>query len=281
MRVIRHKKELHELLGLLRSKGDKIGFVPTMGTFHEGHLSLLRCCRKENNISVVSIFVNPTQFNDKNDFKNYPRDLNKDLQVIEPENPDFVFCPETDEMYPEPDKRVFDFGKLGNVMEGEFRPGHFNGVAQIVTKLFDIVMPNNAYFGEKDFQQLAIITFMVRSLNLPINIVSCPIIRETDGLAMSSRNQLLNPEERKSAALIFQTLSKAVNLQKQHKINELINWVFEQIDSNPLLKVEYFKIVDSIELQPVNNWEAQCNKVGCIAVKAGKIRLIDNIRFNS
>ncbi len=261
-------------------RGRSVGLVPTMGALHEGHLSLFRYCRNENNISVASIFVNPTQFNDPNDFKNYPRNLDKDIGIIEAEKFDYVFCPGADEMYPEPDERVFDFGKLGNVMEGKFRPGHFNGVAQIVTKLFDAIKPHKAYFGEKDFQQLTIIKYLVKTLELPVKIVPCPIIRETDGLAMSSRNVLLSADERKNAPLIFQILTKAKALQIDYSTNQLIDWVIEQINRNPFLKVEYFEIVDTKNLQPVTSWDEKCGIIGCIAVKAGNVRLIDNIKFN-
>ncbi len=280
MQVIQYKKELIDKLESFRKKGISIGFVPTMGALHAGHCSLLRKCKNENNISICSIFVNPSQFNDKNDLKNYPRNLDKDLQIIEAEKIDFVFCPDVKEMYPETDTRIFKFGKLGEVMEGVHRPGHFNGVAQIVTKLFDVVEPTNAYFGEKDFQQLAIIKFLVRILNIPVKIISCPTLREPDGLAMSSRNLLLAPEERKNAPLIYQTLRKAVEMQKKIGITQLINWVVEKINSNPFLKVEYFEIVDDLELQPVKNWNDKSNKVGCIAVKTRTVRLIDNVRFN-
>ena len=280
MQIIQYKKELKDKLEPFRKKGISLGFVPTMGALHAGHCSLLKKCKNDNNISICSIFVNPSQFNDKNDLKNYPRTLDKDLQIIEAEKIDFLFCPGEREMYPETDTRIFEFGKLSEVMEGKYRPGHFNGVAQIVTKLFDLVEPNNAYFGEKDFQQLVIIKFLVGTLNIPVKIISCPTLREADGLAMSSRNLLLAPEERKNAPLIYQTLKKAVEIQKKFSITKLINWVVEQINSNPLLKVEYFEIIDDLELQPVKNWNDKSNKVGCIAVKTSTVRLIDNIRFN-
>jgi len=279
MEVFQFKKELKNNITNLRRKGDIIGFVPTMGALHEGHRSLLRKCKNDNNISICSIFVNPNQFNNKNDLKNYPRNLEKDLHIIEAEKFDFVFCPSEMEMYPEPDKRVFDFGKLGEVMEGKHRPGHFNGVAQIVTKLFNDIKPGNAYFGEKDFQQLAIVKFLVRTLNLPVNIISCPIVREADGLAMSSRNLLLKPEERMNAPLISRTLFKAVEMQHEISVPLLIDWVIEQINLSPYLKVEYFEIVNDLNLQPINDWNEKCNKVGCIAVKTSTVRLIDNVRF--
>ena len=280
MQVISLKSELSDLLDGLRKSGKKIGFVPTMGALHQGHLSLMKICRKNNDVAVASIFVNPTQFNDKNDLKNYPRMPDVDLKLLKSAGCDIVFSPEVEEMYPEPDTRVFEFGNLGEVMEGSHRPGHFNGVAQIVSKLFDCVMPDNAYFGEKDFQQLAIIKQLVRNNNLPINIVSCPIIRENDGLAMSSRNLLLGKNERLNAPLIHQVLTKAVSLKNKYSVAELNKWVIDQINANEFLNVEYFEIVDDVELMHINDWNEKSNKVGCIAVKAGNIRLIDNIRFN-
>ena len=279
MQIVTGKIALGVILENLKQNNKTIGFVPTMGALHEGHLSLMKICRANNDVAVASIFVNPTQFNDKNDLKNYPRMPEKDLAMLKSEGCDYVFMPEVDEMYPESDTRIFEFGKLGEVMEGSHRPGHFNGVAQIVSKLFDVVMPHNAYFGDKDFQQLAIIKQLVLKLNFPINIVPCPIIREPDGLAMSSRNLLLGENERKNAPLIHKTLTIAKAMSNQYSIVDLKKWVVSQINSNLYLKVEYFEIVDDIYLQPMADWSSDTEKVGCIAVKAGNIRLIDNIRF--
>jgi pantoate--beta-alanine ligase len=279
MEVIQYKKELAEIIGNFRLQGKSIGLVPTMGALHDGHLSLIKQSKKSSDFTVVSIFVNPTQFNDKNDLKNYPKNLDKDLKKLNSERCDLIFWPDENEMYPEPDTRVFDFGGLDNIMEGKQRPGHFNGVAQIVTKLFDTIKPDSAYFGEKDFQQLAIIKHLVSSLKLSIKIVPCPIIREVDGLAMSSRNLLLGINERNAAPLIFKTLNSALELRLKQQVNELINWVLNKINSNPYLKVEYFDIVDDVKLLPINSWQSENGIVGCIAVKAGNIRLIDNIRF--
>jgi len=278
MEIFNTKKNLRNLLDR-QPNHYRIGFVPTMGALHEGHLSLVRCCRAENDIVVVSIFVNPTQFNDKEDMANYPRTLDRDLELLREENTDVVFCPTVEEMYPEPDTRTFDLGGLDATMEGAFRPGHFNGVVQIVTKLFDVVQPHRAYFGEKDFQQLTIIRYIVNQLHIPVQVVSCPIVREPDGLAMSSRNMLLGPNERQAAPIISQVLFKAKNLKHTLSVDELKKWVVAQIDANPYLKTEYFEIVDDVKLQPVSSWEDPVSKVGCIAVRAGKIRLIDNIRF--
>jgi pantoate--beta-alanine ligase len=279
MLLIKTKSELEKVIDKKKLTGKKIGFVPTMGALHKGHLSLMRYCRQNNDVAIASIFVNPTQFNDKNDLKNYPRTLDNDLAILEDEGCDIVFVPEVEEMYPAQDKRVFDFGKLDKVMEGAHRPGHFNGVAQIVSKLFDAVKPDNAYFGQKDFQQLAIIKQLVKNLGLTINIVPCPIVREADGLAMSSRNQLLGKNERQAAPIISQTLTKAVEMKDKMDVNEIKIWVTKKIDESKFLKTEYFELVNDVDLQPIINWNDAANIFGCIAVKAGNVRLIDNIRF--
>ncbi|HBI80834.1 MAG TPA: pantoate--beta-alanine ligase [Bacteroidales bacterium] len=271
--------ELKSILQGYRDKGNKIGFVPTMGALHKGHISLVERSVEENDITVVSIFVNPTQFNDTNDLKNYPRMPEKDISLLNEAGVNLVFMPSESEMYPEPDSRVFDFGTLDKVMEGKFRPGHFNGVAQVVSKLFDIVNPHRAYFGEKDYQQLAIIRAMVGMLGYNIEIVGCPIAREPDGLAMSSRNLLLTPEHRQSAPDIYKTLADARNKTDEFSVKEMISWVEKQINSNPNLRVEYFELVDADTLLPVSSWEHPNRIVGCIAVWAGKVRLIDNLEF--
>ena len=270
--------ELQNKLSELKKAGT-IGFVPTMGALHSGHISLVNQAVAENQIVVVSIFVNPTQFNDKNDLARYPRTLESDLKLLEKTGCQIVFAPTAEEVYPEPDTRKFNFGPLETVMEGKHRPGHFNGVAQVVSKLFDFVKPDSAYFGLKDFQQLAIIKEMVKQLKIDIEIVACPIIREESGLAMSSRNELLTTEERKNAAVISETLFKAKELANLKSVNELETWVIETINKNSFLTVEYFEIVDELQLQPVKSWEEECTKVGCIAVFCGKVRLIDNVVF--
>lgn len=271
--------ELKSILQSYRDKGNRIGFVPTMGALHKGHISLVERSVEENDITVVSIFVNPTQFNDTNDLKNYPRMPERDISMLNETGVDIVFMPSESEMYPEPDLRVFDFGTLDKVMEGKFRPGHFNGVAQVVSKLFDIVNPHRAYFGEKDYQQLAIIRAMVGMLGYNIEIIGCPIAREPDGLAMSSRNLLLTPEHRQSAPDIYKTLADARNKTDEFSVKEMISWVEKQINSNPNLRVEYFELVDADTLLPVSSWEHPNRIVGCIAVWAGKVRLIDNLEF--
>jgi len=271
--------ELKVMLQGFRNEGKSIGFVPTMGALHKGHISLVERSVAENDITVVSIFVNPTQFNDKNDLKNYPRMPEKDIAMLEAAGVNVVFMPTESEIYPEPDTRVFDFGMLDKVMEGKFRPGHFNGVAQVVSKLFDIVEPHRAYFGQKDYQQLAIIRVMVRMLGYRIEIVGCPIVREPDGLAMSSRNLLLTPEHRKSAPLIYQTLAEVRNKTNDLSVKEMIDWVVNRINSDQNLKVEYFELADADSLLPVQGWDHPNGIVGCIAVWAGNIRLIDNMMF--
>lgn len=271
-----------ELKSVLQSSGQagSAGFVPTMGALHRGHLSLVEKAVDENPLVVVSIFVNPTQFNDPKDLERYPRTLESDLKLLESTGCQVVFAPDVTEIYPEPDTRKFDFGQLDKVMEGKHRPGHFNGVAQVVSKLFEMVQPQKAYFGLKDFQQLAIIKSMVKQLNLPVEIIPCPIVREQSGLAMSSRNELLSAEERTNAATISQTLFKAMELRTEKSVSELEKWVTETINKNLFLKVEYAEIVDDTLLQPVKNWHDHSVKVLCVAVFCGKIRLIDNIVFN-
>ena len=278
--LVKTRAVLQEKLNALRKNGGTVGLVPTMGALHKGHLSLVKRAVDENQTVVVSIFVNPTQFNDPSDLKRYPRNLDADLQMLANIGCNIVFAPEVNEIYPEPDNRSFDFGNLDKVMEGKHRKGHFNGVAQIVSILFELVKPDRAYFGQKDFQQLVIIKKLVSMLNLAIEIISCPTIREPGGLAMSSRNKLLSPKERKNAALIFNTLKKANNLKGEKSVKDLIDWVIDTINNNPLLTVEYFEIVDDINLEPVTNWNDKHKKVACIAVFCGNVRLIDNYVLN-
>jgi pantoate--beta-alanine ligase len=278
MEVVKTKSELRKMLS---SPGEltSIGLVPTMGSLHKGHLSLVEKAARETEKVVVSIFVNPTQFNDQEDLKRYPRNLEADLKLLEKTGCDIVFAPDVEEIYPAPDTRVFNFGNLDKVMEGKYRPGHFNGVAQVVSKLFDIIKPSKAYFGMKDFQQLTIIKVLAKKMYPRLQIVPCPIIREPDGLAMSSRNLLLSVEQRNEAPLIWQTLSEAKKLVFHKSVKELASWVKKTINKGELLEVEYFEIVDSEKLRPVNSWDEPGGKVGCIAVYCGKIRLIDNIVF--
>ena len=277
MIVVETIKGLKQELEKYSSKN--IGFVPTMGALHNGHISLVKRSVEENDVTVVSVFVNPTQFNDKADLERYPRTEEADKKLLEAAGCDIVFMPQVEEMYPEEDTRVFNFGSIETVMEGKYRPGHFNGVAQIVSKLFYAVEPTRSYFGEKDFQQVAIIRDMVRQLNIPVEIIACPIIREESGLARSSRNELLSAEERKKAALISEVLSKSVNFAKEMSVEEVKNWVCEQFTHDEVFKMDYYDIVDGNSLQSISSWEDSDYIVGCIAIYCGKIRLIDNIHY--
>jgi pantoate--beta-alanine ligase len=272
--------ETRRILSIFRQQGKSIGLIPTMGALHEGHLSLIDNSLRSNDVSVISIFINPTQFNERNDFNNYPRDIEKDLELARLKGCDLAFVPSEQEIYPEKDQRIFDFGTLDKYMEGQYRPGHFNGVAQIVSRLFSIIEPDRAYFGEKDFQQLVIIKKLVKQLEMGVEIVSCPIIREHDGLAMSSRNQLLSPAERKSASRISAVLMRAKDIARKVKIPELREFVISEIDSDPNLKTEYFEMVLESDMIPIKNWPGKSPVIACIAVKAGQIRLIDNIKFS-
>lgn len=281
MKIVEQKQELVNLIAKARAEAKSIGFVPTMGALHAGHLSLIQKSNDENDITVVSIFVNPTQFNNPNDFEKYPRIVNDDIEKLKKLKCDILFTPSEKEMYPEEDKREFDFGNLDKVMEGRHRPGHFRGVALIVSKLFDAVKPDRAYFGEKDFQQVAIINRLNEIEKFGIEIVPCPIIREDDGLAMSSRNMLLAQEERANVALIHKTLTDATEQRNEMTVSDTKSWVVEQINQNKYLEVEYFDIVDFTTLESVVNWTDSKQIIGCIAVNVGSVRLIDNIRFYS
>ena len=282
MKVISTVIELQNQLE--RQSLSPVGFVPTMGALHEGHLSLAESAVRQCRVVVVSIFVNPTQFNDKNDLKNYPRTLESDLELLKKvmrEN-DLIFTPGVKEIYPAEDKREFHFGNLDNVMEALHRPGHFNGVAQVVSRLFEIVKPDIAYFGLKDFQQLAVIKALVKQTGNKVKIIGNPIIRENDGLAMSSRNTLLEPEIRKNACIIYKTISAASSMIKKSDIPVIKSFVEDSINKVPGFKVEYFEIVDDTELIPlmtVDEMKKEKRYYGCIAVLGGKIRLIDNIKI--
>ncbi|MDR1336447.1 MAG: pantoate--beta-alanine ligase [Tannerella sp.] len=272
-------QELREALAHERQAGKRIGFVPTMGALHDGHLSLTERCRMENDVCAVSIFVNPTQFNDRRDLAAYPRTLEKDCGLLSAAGCDYVFAPSEEEMYPEPDTRVFDLGTVASGMEGAFRPGHFNGVAQVVSKLFRAVEPDSAYFGEKDFQQVAVVREMTKRLGLPVQIVACPILREPDGLAMSSRNVRLTAGERRIAPLIAATLKESRTFAAGKSVREVIDRVVNTLNQSPPLRVEYFEIVDGMTLLPVRQWNGPAEPVGCIAVYCGEVRLIDNVKY--
>ena len=277
MKVVKSVADLKAALANCPKEG--IGFVPTMGALHRGHRSLVERARQENETVVVSVFVNPTQFNDKNDLKNYPRTPEADCAILEAAGADVVFMPTVEDIYPAPDTRVFDFGLVDKVMEGASRPGHFNGVAQVVSRLFALVNPQRAYFGEKDFQQIAVIKAMVAQLAIEVDIVECAIVRGEDGLALSSRNELLTSEHRKAAPHIYATISQCAAKMESMSPSELTAWVVETIDSNPLLKTIYFEAVDAKTMQKVEAWSDSERIQGCCAVQAGDIRLIDNIRI--
>jgi len=279
MKVFTTIKETSDYLSRQKAEGMQIGFVPTMGALHEGHLSLMQRAKEENDLLAVSVFVNPIQFNNAADLEKYPRDLDRDRKLLEQIGCDVLFAPDVEEMYPEPETTAYDFGPLERVMEGASRKGHFNGVAIVVRKLFGIIGPQKAYFGEKDFQQLAIIQELVRQYKLPVEIVPCPIVREPDGLAMSSRNERLTAEERKIAPEIYRILQAAKAKIDELNPSELKKWVEEQFDKEPEFRLDYFEIADDTYLQPVENWDNNKGIMGFVAVFLGNVRLIDNIRF--
>ncbi len=259
--------------------GEDIGFVPTMGALHKGHISLVSKSLSYTKNTIVSLFVNPTQFNNPNDLATYPRTEEADCDLLRQAGASIVFIPSVNDIYPSDDNRLFDLGGLDSYGEGPKRPGHFNGVAQVVTRLFDIVKPTYAFFGEKDFQQLAIIKYITKGLNYPVTIVPCPTLREDDGLAMSSRNMLLSPEHREAAPVIYRCLTEAVSLVGSATPQELSQKVTEMINSNPMLECEYIEILNSLTLQPVTRWDDAAEVQMCAAVFAGKVRLIDNIKL--
>lgn len=281
MKLCKKIVELQNELFEVRKQGKSIGLVPTMGALHEGHLSLVKRCIEENDITVVSVFLNPTQFNDKKDLERYPQNLEADCKLLESCGADFVFAPSVSEMYPIPDTRHFEFPPVTTVMEGAHRPGHFNGVCQVVSRLFYITKPDRAYFGEKDWQQVAVIKQLVKSLGLSVKIVECELIREKSGLAMSSRNALLSDDERNVAANIYRVLKESVDYAKSHSVKETHDYVVNAINEYPELNVEYFSIVNSDTLQDVNDWDECSGISGCITVFGGKtpIRLIDHITY--
>lgn len=280
MIVYRTRQDLASHLEALRNQGKSIGFVPTMGALHEGHASLIKKARSENDSLVVSIFINPTQFDEPSDLENYPRKMDADLSMLQSMETDIAFTPSVIEMYPEEDNRTFNLEGLDRVMEGKVRTGHFNGVVQIVSKLFETVRPDRVYFGQKDFQQLVIINKLVQLLHMDITIVSCPIVRDPDGLAMSSRNELLTSEEREAAPFIYITLKIAREKRATLSPAELKAWVAAQFENHPLMDLEYFEIVNDKDLTPVQAWNENVGKVGCIAVRLGNVRLIDNMNFD-
>ena len=281
MEIVKTIKALNEKLFSARNSGKSIGLVPTMGALHAGHASLIRRSVSENDITVVSDFVNPTQFNDQNDLLRYPRTFEADCQLVEAIGADYIFYPSVEEMYPEADTRTFSYPPIDSVMEGPRRPGHFNGVCQIVSKLFYAVNPDRAYFGEKDFQQIAVIKAMVADLKIPVTICPCPIVREVDGLALSSRNALLSADERNLAVNISKILFASKEFAHAHTVDETLAFVVDSINAHEGLEVEYYEIVDGDSLQKVSSWNDSESIVGCITVYCGQlpVRLIDNIRY--
>lgn len=279
MNIVNKISELRLALDECRGRGCSIGLVPTMGALHEGHASLVRRSVAENDVTVVSVFLNPTQFNDPKDLERYPRTLEADCELLDACGADIVFAPGVEEIYPEPDTRCFSYPPTDSVMEGAMRPGHFNGVCQIVSKLFSYVEPDKAYFGEKDYQQIAVIRRMVADLGFGLEIVPCPVIRQSDGLAMSSRNTLLSGEERQTAANIYRVLNESRTLGLT--VQQTHDYVVNEIDAIPMLEVQYFNIVDGDTLADVSSWDEAHSVVGCITVFCGEkpIRLIDHIRY--
>ncbi len=279
MQTVNTVKELQDAVNGVKALGKSVGLVPTMGALHEGHASLVDRCRRENDVVVVSVFVNPTQFNNPDDLRTYPRTEEADKALLEACGCDILFMPSVEEVYPEPDTRVFNLGAVAEVMEGAMRPGHFNGVAQIVSKLFIMVNPDRAYFGEKDFQQIAVIKSMVKLEGMNLDIVPCPIVRESDGLAKSSRNMLLTPQMRKIAPNIAKILSESCNFALSHSVADTMQYVVGKINEFDGMEVEYYQIVDGETLQPVSEWNQSSHIVGCITVFCGNVRLIDNITY--
>lgn len=281
MEIIDTIDKLNIKLGEARKAHLRIGLVPTMGALHAGHASLVSRSVRENDVTVVSDFVNPTQFNDKKDLETYPRDIKADFQLLASLNATYMFAPSVEEMYPAPDTRCFSYPPVDTVMEGAFRPGHFNGVCQVVSKLFYIVKPDCAYFGEKDFQQIAVIKQMVKALQIPVEIRPCPIVREKDGLALSSRNSLLSEKDRSLAVNISRILSVSVDYAKVHSVEETRIFVVNTLNALPELEVQYYQIVDGDTLQSLSDWKESDSIVGCITVFCGQkpVRLIDNIRY--
>lgn len=278
MKVLDKISVLNKTLQKHRDRKESLGFVPTMGALHKGHMSLFEQASRENDVVIGSIFVNPIQFNNEEDLAKYPRTLSEDIRKLEQQGCDYVFTPSVEEIYPEPVNEKFDFGKLENVMEGKFRPGHFNGVAVVVRRLLEIVQPHKAYFGKKDYQQLQIVRKLVDMTNLDIEIVPVPISREPDGLALSSRNLRLKPEEREVAPAIYRIMREAKsNLQQFDTPKQMKDWGLKQLNQYDVLEPEYFEIVDMDTLEPIKQWSDTSRCILCVAVYAGKIRLIDNI----
>ena len=284
MQIITTKKELQDVVRACKEERKTIGLVPTMGALHDGHASLVKKAVAENNVCFVSVFVNPTQFNNKEDLAKYPRNINRDAELLSSIGADFVFAPTPEEMYSEEEMNTtfqFDFAGLDQVMEGKMRPGHFNGVVQVVSRLFYLVQPDKAYFGEKDFQQLAIIHHMVERSSMAgtfgnLQIIGCPIVREESGLALSSRNERLSASEKETALAISKTLFDSLKWAKSASVAEVQQRVIDTINAVDGLEVEYYEIVDQTTLLPTNTFD---HAIGCVTVYCGPVRLIDNIKY--
>ena len=280
MKIIRTVEELKSVVGALKAEGKSVGLVPTMGALHDGHVSLMEKARGDNDVVVVSVFVNPTQFNNPDDLRTYPRTEEADCARMRDAGVDIAFIPSVEEIYPEPDNRVFDLGKVAEVMEGAMRPVHFNGVAQIVSKLFRMVEPTRAYFGEKDFQQIAVIRRMVEIEGFKnLEIVDCPIKREADGLALSSRNVRLTPHQREIAPNIHRIMVESLDKARDCSVEEVKRSVIDAVNAYPEMDVEYYEIVNAADMQPITDWSQASQAVGCITVYLGDVRLIDNIKY--
>jgi pantoate--beta-alanine ligase len=285
MQIITTKKELQAAVQACKEANKTIGLVPTMGALHAGHASLVRRAVAENNVCVVSVFVNPTQFNNKEDLAKYPRNIERDAELLSSIGAHFVFAPTPEEMYSAEEMNTtfaFDFAGLDQVMEGKMRPGHFNGVVQVVSRLFYLVQPDKAYFGEKDFQQLAIIHHMVERSAMAgtfgdLKIIDCPIVREESGLALSSRNERLSANEKQTALAISRTLFESLKWAKTASVAEVQQRVIDTVNAVPGLEVEYYEIVDQTTLLPTDTF---AHAIGCITVYCGPVRLIDNIKYN-
>ncbi len=280
MLIFNKTKDLQAYIGLYKSKGKTIGFVPTMGALHLGHLSLIDSSQKKCDITICSIFVNPTQFNHKKDLECYPRTIEKDTAMLEKKGCHVLFIPLAEEVYPKKTKEIFDFGILNKVLEGKFRPGHFNGVAQVVKRFFEIIKPDFAFFGSKDYQQVMIVKALIEQMHSSIEILACPILREKDGLAMSSRNALLNAEERRVAGLIPALLQKAKDIAQSNGIKSAKAFIAKETNLHRLMKLDYYEICDAETLNILSTMESRRKSISLIALYVGKIRLIDNLPIN-
>lgn len=279
MEILKTALEVQRYIATYKALKKTIGYVPTMGALHKGHISLVKQALHQCDVCIVSVFVNPTQFNDPKDLETYPRNFEADAELLRQAGAHAVFYPSVEEVYPKPDERVFNVGKVAEVMEGAYRPGHFNGVMQVVSRFFEIIKPEKAFFGEKDFQQIAVIRAMVKELSLPVEILSCPIVRESDGLALSSRNVRLTPENRKRAPEIHRILAQSTLWKDSMSPLKVKSKVVDMINQIPEMRVEYYDIVDGISLESIEKWTDNSYVYGCITVYCGDVRLIDNIHY--